>query len=294
MSIGRKPRRDVPSRSWQQMLSHVELGTSFQARHLQVELERASTIEVTSTAGDAVKVLSRSNYDFAPATDDGRVVGYVELRQLSSASAGKPVRDLTYPLNSGVIVSADTPISELIEWLPEQRILFVLEGRETTGFITIWDLNKQPARAYLYLVLAGLEIALADLVRWRYGADQSPVLATLGKRDQDSVRGRVGADRDANADSDLVSYLGFKHLLRVFEGDRALREAMGGFSKTRWRSYTWPLSDLRNDVMHPISSFVSSPDDVVALGEDLRRAIKLVDQAVAALRQRYGYPDPEG
>jgi len=276
------------------MLSHVELGTSFQARHLQVGLEHASTVEVDSSAGDATKILGRTNHDFAPATDKGRVVGYVERRRLASAPRGRPVRDLTYPLVGGVIVSADTPIGELIDWLPDQRILFVLEGREITGFVTIWDLNKQPARAYLYLILAGLEIALADLVRWRYGTDQRPVLAALGKRDQDSVRGRVGADRDADADSDLVSYLGFKHLLRVCENDGALREAMGGFSKTRWRSYTWPLSDLRNDIMHPISSFVNSPDAVEELGEDVRRATRLIDHAVAALRQRYGYPDAEG
>jgi hypothetical protein len=272
------------------MLSHVELGASFQARHIQVGLDRATSVDSDNKAGAALKILSQSNYDRAPVVDDGRVVGYVERQHLVKAASNDLVRDLTYPLTGGVIISADTPIAELIEWLPEQRILFVLEGREVTGFVTITDLNKQPARAYLYLVLAGLEIAMADLVRWRFGADQSPVLEALGKRDQNSVGGRLRADRDADADADLVSYLGFKHLLRVIERDQALRKEMGGLSKTRWRSVTWPLSDLRNDVMHPVSSFVSSTEDVAALGQSVRSASRLLDEAVNALRHRYGIP----
>ena len=270
------------------MVAHVELGASFQARHLQVGLERAVVIDVNSGVAAALAVLSQGNYDHAPVTDDGLIVGYVERSHLAGSPPDAHVRDLTYPLRSGVIVSADTPIADLIDWLAEQRIMFVIDGQQITGFVSLLDLNKQPARAFLYLVLAGLEIALADLVRWRYGADQDPLLSALGKRDQDSIMSRVSADRGVDADSDLVSYLGFKHLLRVIESDRALREEMGGYSKARWRSVTWPLSELRNDVMHPVSSFVTSSEDVAALGENVRTAAGLVDRAVGTLRRHYG------
>ena len=293
MSIGRRPGLAIPSRSWQGVLPHVELARSFQARHLQVALAQAGSVDTGATVREALTLLDQGNWDHAPATDAGRIVGYVERTRLRGAAPDMLVAKLAAPLGGGTLVSADSSIAELIEWLPGQRILFVIDGREITGFVTVLDLNKQPARAYLYLVIAGLEIALADLLRWRYGADQTAALELLGKRDQDSVRGRLGADREADADSDLVSYLGFKHLLRVIEADRPLRDAMGGYSKTRWRSVTWPLSELRNDVMHPISSFVTHPDHVVTLGQNVRRANVLIGQAVESLRRHYGFVEPQ-
>jgi hypothetical protein len=275
------------------MVTHVELGAAFQARHLEVELERATVFEADSRAKQALSALVAGNFDHAPVTAAGAVVGYVKRERLASAAGTTALRKLIEPLSGGLLVSADTPIGDLFEWIAEQPFLFVIDGHGITGFVTIGDLNKQPARAYLYLVLAGLEIALADLVRWRYGADQMPLLDLLGSRDQDAVRSRHGGDRDADADSDLVSYMGFKHLLRIFEKDRALRRELGRYSQRSWRSATWPLSELRNDVMHPVSSFVSSPEDVVELARHVTRARMLVGQSVAALRRRYSVTDPQ-
>jgi hypothetical protein len=87
--------------------------------------------------------------------------------------------------------------------------------------------------------------------------------------------------------------MGFKHLLRIFEKDRELRQELGRYTQRSWRSLTRPLAELRNDVMHPISSFVSSGDDVKVLAYQVAQARILVDQAVHALRRRYAVLDPE-
>ena len=289
MSIERKSPPPMPmrSRSWQHMVPHVDLGRGVRARHIQMDMARAMTFDLYAQAGNVLKALKADRYDFAPVTSKGRVVGYIGRAQLQRAEADKPIRNVTHSLAGGAIVSGDMPISDLMEWIPKQRIVFVLEGREVTGLVTIWDFNKQPARAYYYLVLAGLEIALADLVRWRYGKNQTNLIAHLGGRDTEDLNERMGRDRSSSGHSDLVSYLNFKHLLRIFEKDRALRGELGKYDVPKWNSMTKPLGELRNEVMHPVKTLVASPDDMVKLTADIRNASDLVDRAIAALRKKY-------
>lgn len=275
------------------MVTHEELGAAFQAQHLEVELDLATTFDAGMPAGTALERLEAEGFDHAPVTDGETVLGHVGREKLAAAPASVGVGELLEPWSDDAVVDGTTPIGDLLGRLAARPFLFVMENGGVTGFVTISDLNKQPARAYLYLVVAGLEIALADLVRWRYGTDQQRLFDLLGKRDQDAIKSRIGTDRDAGADSDLVSYMGFKNLLRIFEKDASLRSELGRYSQRSWRSATWPLSELRNDVMHPVSSFVRSPEDAAALAEHVADARALVEQAVSALRRRYSVSDPD-
>jgi len=267
------------------MVPHVDLGRGVRARHIQMDMERATTFDLYAKVGKVLAAMKSDRYDYAPVTSKGRVVGYIGRGQLLRAEADQPIRNLTHSLAGGAIVSGDMPIHDLMEWIPRQRIVFVLEGRDVTGLVTIWDFNKQPARAYFYLVLAGLEIALADLIRWRYGRNQSNLVAHLGSRDTEELHQRM--ERDRSGHGDLVSYLNFKHLLRVFEKDRALRAELGKYDVPKWNSMTRPLGELRNEVMHPVTTLVAGPDDMVRLTQDIDHATELVDGAIVALRKKY-------
>ena len=290
MSIERKSPEPYPSRSWQQMIPHIDLGRGVRARHIQVDLARAQTFDLYAKAGKVAEAMKADHYDYAPVTSKGRVVGYIGRHQLVRAKPDDPIRNMTHSLAGGAIVSGDTSIAGLMEWITKQRIVFVLEGRDVTGFVTIWDFNKQPARAYFYLILAGLEIALADLVRWRYGKNQSNLIAKLGSRDADDLMERVERDGRSGGHGDLVSYLNFKSLLRIFEKDRALRAELGKYGQAKWNSMTKPLGELRNEVMHPVKTLVTKPEDMVDLTHDIDNAIELVDAAIAALRKKYPAP----
>lgn len=290
MSIERPALMPQQSRSWHHMVPHIDLGRGVRARHIQVTMDRATTFDLYAKAGNVLKTMNTNHWENAAVMSKGRIVGYVRRSKLLKADPEQPIRNVTNSLAGGAIVSGDTPIAEIMEWIAEQRILFVLEGREITGGISIWDFNKQPARAYFYLVLAGLEIALADLIRWRYGKNQSNLIAHLGSRDTEDLHGRIERDRKTSGHGDLVSYLDFKHLLRVFERDRALRAELGKYDTAKWNSMTKPLGELRNEVMHPVTSLVRKPDDMVTLRRNIDNAIELVDLAIVALRKKL--PEP--
>ena len=275
------------SRSWENTVPHIDLGQGVRARHIQIDMERAPTVDLYAKASNVLKTMNANRYENMPVTSKGRVVGYVRRSKLLKADPEGPIRNVTNSLAGGAIVSGDTPIAEIMEWIADQRILFVLEGREISGVVSIYDFNKQPARAYYYLVLAGLEIALADLIRWRYGNKQSNLIAYLGSRDVEELNERMNRDRAGAGHEDIVSYLNFKHLLRIFGKDRALRMELGKFEPNKWNSMTKPLGDLRNEVMHPVTTLVANVDDMRALTRSLDNATMLVEKAILALRKKY-------
>lgn len=275
------------SRSWENTVPHIDLGQGVRARHIQIDMERAPTVDLYTKAGNVLKTMNANRWENLAVTSKGRVVGYVRRTKLLKADPEGPIRNVTNSLAGGAIVSGDTPISELMAYIADQRILFVLEGREISGLVSIWDFNKQPARAYYYLVLAGLEIALADLIRWRYGNNQSNLIAHLGSRDVTELQERMGRDRSGVGHADIVSFLNFKHLLRIFERERALRMELGKFETNKWNSMTRPLGELRNEVMHPVTTLVGSVDDMRALTKNLEVATDLVEKAIVALRKKY-------
>lgn len=275
------------SRSWENTVPHIDLGQGVRARHIQIDMERAPTVDLYARAGNVLKTMNANRWDNLAVRSKGRVVGYVRRSKLLKADPEQPIRNVTNSLAGGAIVSADTPIAELMGWIADQRILFVLEGREISGIVTIWDFNKQSARAYYYLVLAGLEIALADLIRWRYGNNQSNLIAHLGRRDTEELEERMERDRAGAGHGDIVSYLSFKHLLRIFEKERALRMELGRYETNKWNSMTKPLGELRNEVMHPVTTLVGSVDEMRALTRNLEVATMLVEKAIVALRKKY-------
>ena len=281
----RKP-DDIPSRAWQRMIPHLELGDGIRARHIQVDMARAKTYDLYAKAGNVLASMKDGRYEYVPVTSKGRVVGYIGRAQLTRIEPDLPIRNVTRSLAGGAIVAADTPIHEVMDYIAKQRIVFVLDGRTITGFVTVWDFNKQPARMYYYLVLAGLEIVLADLVRWRYGRNQSNLLAHLGSRDSEEVMDRVQRDGPA-ASGDLVSYLNFKHLLRIFEKDASLRREVGKFDPGTWRARTKPLGELRNEVMHPVTTLIRKPEDMTQLAESIDTAVDISDRAIDSLREHY-------
>lgn len=278
--------------TWQRTAAHLELGRSLQARHLEVELARAFIVDVEASCGEVLAELEKSNFDFAPVMSSQRVIGFVQREVLADVPPAATIRGWTTELADGLMVSADAPISDLMDWISESRILFVVDGHGVTGFITIWDFNKQAARAFLYLVLAGLETALADLIRWRFAGGQERLLTMLSKGSRDSIRKRQAEDREDNADGDLVAYLDLKHLLRVVEKDGVLRDELGGHSMTAWRKLVGPLPTLRNTVMHPVRSFIASREDLIRTREYESRARAVLDAAVTALRHQHEQAGP--
>ena len=258
----------------------LEFDNAFQARHLAVPISQAFSVAQSDNARDAETRLREERFDQAPVVDGDRMVGFVLTRHLARAVH---VAEVMTPLGSGNVVSADASVGRLMEWILDPGFLFVLEGREITGFITVSDFIKQPARGYLYLALSRLEIGLAALVRRRF-PDQEQACALLMPQARGAVVRRFQADRAAGTETEQIAYFGFLDLIRVFGADITLRRLLGKPSGEDWLDAVKGFVQLRNDVMHPIRNVDLAKDGLIRLQnteQRVRALIETVEQAIA-------------
>ena len=264
------------------MITYDELALAFQARHIAVPMDIAVSVSPEDLATEAASRLSARHFDQAPVLQDGVPTGFVLTRRLYEVGVGATVAQAMSPLRPGNVVSADAPVGELLDWIIEPGLLFVLDGRRIAGFVTVSDFNKQPARAYFYLLITSLETALAAIVRVRFGADQENALELLSHEARIAVSGRFEAAQTENTEADLVAYFDFTHLLRVIGRDEHLHRALGATSRNGWEQAVGRLPDLRNLVMHPVRDLVTSKTRLVELQELERRAHRLLQDAKRA------------
>lgn len=258
----------------------LEFDNAFQARHLAVPIKQAFSVAPKDDAAQAAARLREQRFDQAPVVEGDRILGFVLTRHLTGAQS---VDDAMIPLGSGNVVSADASIGRLMEWIIDPGFLFVLEGRDLTGFIAVSDFNKQPVRGYLYLLLARLEIGLAELVRRRF-LDQEDALALLPPDGQAVVRERFEGDRTADEESELVAYFDFSDLVEMVTEDAELRLVVSGRSRNGWSDYAGGLVRLRNAVMHPVRNAVLAKGGLIRLQDREQRLRSLIARVEEALR----------
>jgi hypothetical protein len=224
------------------------------ARHLLTSIDEAEWANSDEPARRAFLRLSRRNFDQAPVRSQGSLAGHVRTRDLAS-SAGS-VSAFVRPLTSDSFVSASATVADVIQaLLPDRDLVFVIDGRQAIGFVTASDFNKHAGRTHFYLLLAELEMTLADLVS-RSVRDLDSALAVLDGPSQATIRRRYRGDVAEGVEANLAAAMDLRHLLLVAPQSDRLRAALRRGRDAAWEVAVSELADLRNAVMHPTKQFV--------------------------------------
>jgi hypothetical protein len=223
---------------------------AIRARLIQTSLERATVFEPTDPQDKAWAVLSHANFDQAPVIENGVPVGYVRRADLRPDS-GDSLAAHTRPILPSSLIAGDSQFEHLLPWLAGQGFLFVLDGREVSGFVVPSDVNKQAGRSYFYLLLAELEICLADLIRQRARHDPNLVISALTNGRSAAALRRYRKLQEKNVEADLVAELTLSDLFSIVPADESLRVQLGYWTESQCRADTRPITHLRNRVMHP-------------------------------------------
>jgi hypothetical protein len=250
------------------------LADGLRARHLITPMEDVKTLEYDLPATDAAAELDARQFAAAPVTHSGVIVGIVE--RIALGSRGQ-VDDHVRPLYDGYVVSAGTALHSLFELMQDEQFVLVLEGSEFIGALSPVDLGRPPARTYFYLLLAQLEISLAEVVRHHF-PDQARAVALLDQGRRLTQRELVDKLRADDDFLDDVAALGLADLLQVA---RCAPELASRFEarEVRWAQMKG-LGHFRNDVMHPVRDFLGATNvDVGRLLKWDRRLRMLLDAA---------------
>lgn len=265
------------------MISYDQLGLAFQARHIAVPMSEAYCVDPHALVREALSEMRKQHFDQAPVKHEGKVTGFVLEHRLALVSGDVRVGEVEEPIGQGNMVSADAPVGVLLDWIISPGLLFVIDGREITGFVTVSDFNRQAARAYFYLLIATLETVLAAAIRARFVGDQEQALELLAPQQAKAVRDRYDADIGENLEADHVAYLTFTHLLRVALREPAIRARLGSIAEELDGSFG-EVVKTRNRIMHPTQSLVTRKASAMRLRTHerlMRDAVVLLEAPLA-------------
>lgn len=210
----------------------------------------------------------QENYTYFPVVEDELIVGVLQVELLA-----KGVRDYE-TLTSRWLIAADTPILHLIELFAREpdRHFFVLASSRIVGMVTPADLNKVPARASVYLLVAHFEMLLTRLVRKFVGAGEEDLRPFLNKgRIEKAAEARAG-DKSKNMELPLLHYVQLFDLVEVVASSEELRAQLGFRSKKQVQE-TLKFTQVRNAVAHVNNLLIVSPDKLAELNQDCENMI---------------------
>ena len=254
-----------------------EVGRAIHARHIETPLTDAFILNFDDNVTEVRAHLEQQGFDSAPVRHAGSIVGIFDRKAASDAVVvGNAMRSL-WP---GVLITANTPLPDLLDYLSGQDLLLVIHGQEITGLITPADLSKPAARSHFYLQFAALEIALATFVNHRYSQQEDvlPLLSSAGMENYHTVRNDL---EKKNLYIDIVSSLRMVDLIDIAGKDAQFKASAVNLYGGSWRKLR-TLGTSRNDVMHPARRLNTTVSDLV----EMRRRIRALTEAAESILER--------
>jgi hypothetical protein len=135
-----------------------------------------------------------------------------------------------------MVVSADATLRELLVALDGNPFLFVVDGAEINGLITVSDLNREGARAYFFLLCVDLEMALALQTRQRFRQSKENLVSSLAVERQKVVRARLKLQKTYAADIDEVACMDLRDLIEL--SLPVLADVLSGSARLAWEALT--------------------------------------------------------
>jgi hypothetical protein len=243
-------------------LPYEEIASAIQVRHLTTEIDNARWFPIEAAQAEAFDLLTLSHFDYAPVVSRSKVVGRVARSRLSPKSRD-PVSAVMEPLRPGALISANATIRALMRALQIDPFLLVLEGTEINGLVTPWDLNKEASRAYLFMLLADLEIGLSNAIRVQFptASDSAALLPEARRKRAADMFDRL----DPEERTDLVSCMYFADILSISAKVPEIRAHYGDLDEAAFNELAGRLARLRNTVDHPVRTLLTDSGGLGAL-----------------------------
>ncbi len=209
-------------------------------------------------------------FDLVPMTHDGRIVGVLRT------DGEEPE-----PLTDRWLVSRDTAIPDLLGLFVEtgRPGFLVFWRQDVVGLVTPADLNKLPARIYLYHLIGEVELALALRIRSHFADDPSQLLHMLSEKRRKELEDYLSVLAEGNVDVDPMQLLRLSDVINIAAKHETLRAELGFSSRRATENALGGLNDLRNRTMHPVRPLLER------IPEDLERLQRYGQQAGEVLRR---------
>jgi CBS domain-containing protein len=187
------------------------------------------------------------DFDQFPVRDGDRTVGV--LRRHKDHGNHK-VGDSMDRLVENLLISAETPIRDLIPQLKEIHFRLVLRGSRIDGLVTQSDLLKLPVRILIFGLVTHLEQVMADLISIRW--PDEGWLGAIGEKKREQIKTKEAKLLTKGVNPPLIELTEFKEKVHL------CARLMGGNTE-QFRKELDNLRKLRNQIAHA-ASFIQDKD----------------------------------
>lgn len=224
------------------------------------------SVLLSDITDEIYKIMKRNHFDIYGVHDDSKdIIGYITLDDYYNND--KSVRQIE--LSS--VVSSDTSLGIIFRKFINQNFLFVLSGDKITEIITTADLLKQPARAYVFMLISSFETLITEIIRSSYSEESLSNVLSSGRLEKAL---NLHADRiKRNTDIDLFDCLELCDKNKVFVELISPKE-FGFSSKTKFSNFCGRIENLRNSIAHSVDYF--APSNMEETIENILRLESLV------------------
>ncbi len=191
-------------------------------------------------------LLNRRDFDVAGVkeTENGHITGYVKR---SSLECGK-VRDHLLTFGPGTLISESTPLADLFKIFRDQEHIFVLTSTVVSGIVTQADLNKPPARIYLFGLISLLEMHMNFWILEEYGGENWQ--NSLSKRRLSKAQEFYEERKRRNQEIGLFDCVQFADKRDLLLQCESLRQTLNIESKNKGDKLLKQAEKLRNSLAH--------------------------------------------
>ena len=236
-------------------LHELRQSVGFGARAIYEVLQ---SCEAHEPAQNARAELDRLGFDVAGVVvaPDSPVYGYIVADDLGAGTVGERCRRL----DPSDLVAESTPIGKVMHVLQAKGRAFVLVDSDVAGIVTKADLNKPPARVYLFGIVSLLELHMTHWIRKHY--QEHEWTAKLGKKGLAAAKELHAKRIEDKVETTLLECVQFADKSELVCESERLRAELDLGSKSLGKRMLRRTRKFRDNLAH------SQPDISVGLGWD--------------------------
>lgn len=215
---------------------------TYKAKDIQTKFaENPTCVDISESVESVRTKLDAHDFDQAPVTENGKVVGWILRKDLDAALS---VSESFKMLHHNDLISAESPLNDLLQRLVDQNLIFIVGAEGIEGFAVQSDIERHVSRAHLYLLISGLEISIARILS-RNVFDLDSIVPNMSVTSKEWWDKAKATDEEANP----IEYLDLRGLGKALVSERKVLIHLG-VSAEQWERYIAMLVNIRNWVAH--------------------------------------------
>jgi hypothetical protein len=264
-------------------------------REIQVMFERGVTVRsiyeplkaclADEDATEMAQLLDERGFDVAGVKDDNDSITHFVTAD--ALRGGGNVQDHAVPIAAGDLIADGTPLARIFSVLATRPYSFVLVGAKVAGIVTRADLNKPPARIYLFGLVSLIEMHMVFWIRREFGETCREHLKA--PRIEAATR-LFELRREKRQELDLCECLQICDKADLIVSQDKLRALFGIESKNTGRKIFDRIQTLRDLLAHGQTTLTEGGtwEDVINVVAWMEQALEKSDNEVEKLANEAG------